>query len=214
MTLSFIIEWLNFFSNYLKFIGSILFVIPTFIVLRCLSTLWFADVANAALRYRGLSSGKLVIFSRAASDFLHAIIVELVFLGQAMAIYSINITIISPLLGFISMSLLNSLYSFDYIWMACGFSMTNRLSFIEHRWPYHLGFGTFLTIATSLSSSFVINGLIFGALFPFFIVSSFLANSSKATSSNNNVKIPPMPFYSFALFLTNKISLALFGKYC
>lgn len=213
MSLTVFIEWLNFFSSYLKFIGSILFVVPTFIVLRCLSTLWFADVANAALRYRGLSSNKLPLFSRAASDFLHAIIVELVFLGQVMAIYSINITIISPLFGFVCMCLLNSLYSFDYIWMARGFSMTNRLLFIERRWPYHLGFGSLLTVVTSFSSSFVINGLIFGALFPFFIVSSFLANSTKATS-DHIVDIPPMPFYSFALFLTNKISITIFGRFC
>lgn len=211
--LTFIIEWFDFSPSHLKFVGTIIFVVPTFIVLRCLSTLWFADVANAALRYRGLSGGKLPIFSRAASDFLHTIIVELIFLGQVMAIYAINIAIVSSFFGFIYMSLLNSLYSFDYIWMARGLTMTSRLSFIERRWPFHLGFGTLLTFATSISESFVINGLIFGALFPFFIVSSFLANSTKATS-DLSTNISPMPFYSVALTITNKISLAVFGKLC
>lgn len=63
------------------------------------STLWFADVAGAAVKYRRIN-GKTPDISRAASDFVHACLMELVFLVQAMFLYYIAIPIVSTVLGF------------------------------------------------------------------------------------------------------------------
>uniref|UniRef100_A0A915LI94 Uncharacterized protein n=1 Tax=Meloidogyne javanica TaxID=6303 RepID=A0A915LI94_MELJA len=90
---------------------------------RIIRILWFADVAGAALRFRGQTGQKIPDYARAASDFVHAIIVELVFLFQAMLFFNINLPIISSSLGFVYMALLNSLYSFDYIWMSNGVNL-------------------------------------------------------------------------------------------
>jgi hypothetical protein len=57
--------------------------------------LWFADVAGAAQKYRGQTGQQIPDFSRAASDFVHAIFVELVFLLQALFFYSVEIPLLS-----------------------------------------------------------------------------------------------------------------------
>ncbi|KAH7722401.1 hypothetical protein AAVH_10069 [Aphelenchoides avenae] len=192
-----------------------LIIMPIFIIIRALSTLWFADVANAALAYRGtvasnsggVGSGAIPDFSRAAADFVHAIIVELLFLAQAMAIIALEVPVLSTVGGFVYMSLLHSLYSFEYMWMSRGVPMSARLALVERRWPFHLGFGTLLTLSTMYSDSFIINGCIFGALFPLFIVSSYLASGFERPPSD----VPQIHFFYIAQNLTNKLSVALFG---
>lgn len=116
----------------------VMLILPIFIVTRILSTLWFAgrildfrmikhkfflDVANAAFRYRGSTSrsSTSIDISRSASDFLHSIVVELVFLVQAICFAQIpDLFFASPLVSYIGwsgslvyMSLLHSLYSFE-----------------------------------------------------------------------------------------------------
>lgn len=202
-------------SSFISWLGSFVLV-PILIIVRLLSILWFADVAGAALRFRGQTGQKIPDFARAASDFVHAIIVELVFLLQAILFFNINLPIISTSLGFVYMALLNSLYSFDYIWMSNGVALNSRIALIERRWPFHLGFGTILTIATGYSSNFIISGCIFGALFPFFIVSSCLVDTevfSTLKGNNNKLNFPAIPFYCVAQNITNKLSLAIFGRF-
>jgi len=82
---------------------------------------------------------------------------------------------------------------------------------VEHHWPYHLGFGTLLSLATSISGNFLINGCIFGALFPFFIVSSFLVDHPPERRDEEG-EIPAIHFYYLAQTLTNRISVAVFGR--
>jgi len=201
-------------SAFIKYFGSLL-LLPIILTVRLLSILWFADIAGAALKYRGMSGSKIPDFSRAASDFIHAIFVELVFLAQAMIIAGLEVPVLSAFFGFIYMALLHSLYSFDYIWMYGAHSLNTRLAMVERRWPYHLGFGTLLTLSTSLSSNFVINGCVFGALFPFFIVSSFLVDSAAMEArATGEEEVPPIHFYYVAQTLTNKISVAVFGRIC
>lgn len=83
--------------------------------------------------------------------------------------------------------------------------MNSRLLHIERHWPYHLGFGSLLTLLTSLSESFLFNSCVFGALFPFFIISSFLVESDYPDS-----KVGQIAFFHPALTITNKISLTFF----
>uniref|UniRef100_A0A915EG96 Etoposide-induced protein 2.4 n=1 Tax=Ditylenchus dipsaci TaxID=166011 RepID=A0A915EG96_9BILA len=199
----------SFLSAFLKYFGSLL-LLP-FLDCSFSQHPWFADIASSALKYRGISSSKIPDFSRAASDFIHAIFVELVFLVQALAIIGLEVPVLSKFFGFIYMSLLHSLYSFDYIWMSSGISMNTRLAMVERSWPFHLGFGTLLTLATSMSTNFVINGCIFGALFPFFIVSSCVCSGADKRGVTDQV-VPPIHFYYIASTITNKISMAIFGR--
>ncbi|KAI6189700.1 Etoposide-induced protein 2.4-like protein [Aphelenchoides bicaudatus] len=214
-----LIEWLvpNKNSGLYTF-GSyfhVMLILPIFMFIRVVSTLWFADVANAAYRYCGATSrsSASVDISRAASDFLHSLVVEFVFLLQTICFAVLpELLFASPIISYLGwlaslvyMSLLHSLYSFEYKWLAGGVFMNTRLLHIEKHWPYHLGFGTLLTILTSLSDSFFLNSCVFGALFPFFIISSFLVETDFPETKVNQISF----FYPSQL-ITNKISLAVF----
>jgi len=215
LTLTCLIDWLgpSLLSNFIGWLGSFA-LLPIFLLIRLSSTLWFADIAGAALKYRAVSIRKFPDPSRAASDFVHAIFAELIFLLQALLISSVPIPYISKAIGFICMAMLHSLYSFDYIWMANGISLNSRIALLERRWPYHLGFGTILTIATSISQNFIINGCIFGMLFPFFIVSSSLSEAALNSYLVNQAQIPPLRLHYLAQILTNKLSIIIFGRIC
>ncbi|KAI6200020.1 Etoposide-induced protein 2.4-like protein [Aphelenchoides besseyi] len=187
-------------------------ILPIFIVIRVLSTLWFADIASAAYKYRGTPPSKdtTIDIPRAASDFLHAIVLESVFLIQTMIIASVPVPGIFEAFGFVCMSILHSLYSFEYKWMSSGIEMTRRLDMVERRWAFHFGFGTLLTILTSyVSTNFVVNSCIFGAAFPFFIVSSFLADIPEPS----NPEIPNINFFFISQFITAKISFSISHKF-
>jgi hypothetical protein len=91
----------------------------------------------------------------------------------------------------------------------------HRLALVERHWPFHIGFGTILTLATSYSTNFFINGCIFGALFPFFIISSCLVDADRLTmNAQQQQLIPTIHFYWIAQNITNKISVAIFGRIC
>uniref|UniRef100_A0A915Q0T4 Uncharacterized protein n=1 Tax=Setaria digitata TaxID=48799 RepID=A0A915Q0T4_9BILA len=67
--------------------------------------------------------------------------------------------------------------SFEYLWMSLGIGLRARINLIERNWPYFLGYGTVLTLLTSLTDNIMVNALLFGAVFPFCIVSSFLVEA-------------------------------------
>ena len=141
----------------------------------------------------------------ATADFVHSIVAELLVLVQATFLSSLPMPVLAPVASFVNMSLLHSLYSFEYMWLSCTVAMKQRHDKVERHWPYHLGFGTLLTVLTSLSSSFVVNSCVFGALFPFFIVSSFLASSP----DHGQTEIPPLPVFYLAERVTAKLSSTL-----
>lgn len=65
-------------------------------------------------------------------------------------------TILSSILSIVHLSLLYSLYSFEYKWCNMGMELNSRLSIIENYWPYFLGFGFPLAVVTSLPESYII----------------------------------------------------------
>lgn len=200
------------YINNTIFFMRVIFLMPVFIVIRILSTLWFADVANAAYRYKGSTQtvkSSTVVFSNAAADFIHAIILEFIFLIQANLASSIPVPVFNHIVGFVLMSLLNSLYCFEYVWMNKGLSMKSRLIQVERQWPFHVGFGCILTLLTSLSDNFLINSCVFGAMFPFFIVSSFLTVLPKY---QQDAPWADIHFFYIAEVLTNRVSLAVFSR--
>ena len=182
-------------------------ILPIFVVIRLVSAFWFSDIANAAYRFRNLKAPKNdaanVNISIVAADLIHSVLAELLVLLQAQLFSTLPVPIVADAAAFVYMSLLHSLYSFEYGWILRNISMKQRHERVERHWPYHLGFGTALTLATSLTSNFVVNSCIFGTLFPFFIVSSTLSDVSADSAPSG---IPIVNFFYIAERLTAKIS--------
>ncbi len=120
------------------------------------------------------------------SDTILSVVVECLFLLQAKVCSFLPITILGSSLHFFHLCLLNSLYSFEYKWYNQGIELHRRLTFIEHHWPYFLGFGLPLTVLTLLPSSFVASGCVFSILFPLFIISG---NQAQVVMTASNVTV-------------------------
>lgn len=94
--------------------------------------------------------------SKLIADMLFSIVVQFLFLCQALIVSMLPLSPIGEILEFIHMCLLYSLYAFEYKWFNMGWELHRRLEFIENNWPYFVGFGLPMTIATKWSASFII----------------------------------------------------------
>jgi len=160
--------WLEYF---MLLIYRTAWLVPLLLLSKVINALWFQDIADSVYRY---SRGRPVSFpsiSMFFADSIFSVVVQCLFLAQATLTKYIPVHPVGYILYTIQMSLLYSLYSFEYKWFNMGWELHKRLSFIEENWPYFIGFGLPLTILTQLPESWLIGGCVFSILFPFFIVS-------------------------------------------
>ncbi|XP_050299831.1 etoposide-induced protein 2.4 homolog [Anthonomus grandis grandis] len=167
---SFVTVWF-WVKHFILMVYRSAWLVPLFLLSKVINALWFQDIADSAYRH---SRGRPVSFpsiSMFFADSFFSIVVQCLFLIQATLTSYIPINPLGYILYITQVSLLYSLYSFEYKWFNMGWELHKRLSFIEENWPYFLGFGLPLTILTQLSDSWVISGCVFSILFPLFIIS-------------------------------------------
>ncbi|XP_064395122.1 etoposide-induced protein 2.4 homolog [Halichondria panicea] len=182
-----------------------LWVLPVFWISKPINSIWFQDIASAAFKgsnqrsktKKSESSSSLSqSISRLIADLLFSIVIELLFLIQAMLVGLI------PIVGYyasvLHMAVLYSLYSFEYKWMYQGWIVHQRIALIEKNWPYFVGFGLPLAVLTALPSSTVISACIFAVAFPFYIVS---ANEAKPRQST----LSTLPLFTIVVVISNKL---------
>jgi etoposide-induced 2.4 mRNA len=205
---SHLLQWLATILHYL-FTG--LWVLPVFWISKPINVIWFQDIASAALHEKQkqqktnkpapsqtpTTQSVSQTISRFIADLLFSVLLQLLFLLQAMVVGVVPG--LGWLLSLLHMTILYSLYCFEYKWMHDGWPVHQRIAFIETRWPYFIGFGLPLTFLTALPNSLVISASVFAVSFPLFIIS---ATSAKPSQS----RLPPLPIFNIVIKVTNKLA--------
>lgn len=184
---------------YLSWSFSALWVLPLFILSKIVNSLWFQDIADSAFWCSAVKAPFFSNLSKFFADTLFSLIIQSLFLLQAVIISYFPITQIGQILSIIHISLLYSLYAFEYKWCKIGWELHKRLMYIESNWPYFIGFGLPLSILTALPQSYIVSACVFSILFPLFIIS---ANDAKPVT---NVCDFQLQLFSLVIGISNMI---------
>lgn len=176
-----------------------LWVAPLFLLSKIVNALWFQDIADTAYKVRKGRPQLISSISKLIADTLINVLVEVLFLLQSTIVKYLPIPIpfASKILYIVHMSLLCSLYAFEYKWFNMGWELHKRLTYIEINWPYFLGFGLPLATLSELPDSFILSGCVFSVLFPLFILSANEATPKVSVCET------PLKLFSPVVAITN-----------
>uniref|UniRef100_A0A182WU41 Etoposide-induced protein 2.4 n=1 Tax=Anopheles quadriannulatus TaxID=34691 RepID=A0A182WU41_ANOQN len=178
-----------------------LWVTPLFLLSKIVNSLWFQDIADSAYKFRKGRPQLMPSISKLIADTLISLLIQILFLLQSTAVKYLPVPVpfACTAIYMVHMSLLCSLYAFEYKWFNMGWELHKRLTYIEQNWPYFLGFGLPLAALSELPNSIVISGCVFSVLFPLFII------SANEATPKVDVCETPLKLFSVVVALTNAL---------
>jgi len=160
----------------------LLWVFPIYCISFILSGVWYQDIADETFlrnkegKVEGRQANEASFqkrFIRMLSEELYRTVVVSIFLLQCTACSFIPL--IGQVLSTAMMTLLCSLYSFEYKWSLEGWPLEAKLTFFELNWAYMAGFGLPAALVNWYFPQFVNYG-IYALVFPIFIMMAIIAN--------------------------------------
>ena len=194
----------------LRFFYYLFIIIPIFLMCNVLSTFWIDEIYFESL----LIFEKRTDIKVEGQNFLVIIAnqVERIFIIVGFSIQNLIFSFIpfswlSFLLIFISLTILHSIYVFEYILLQKYIKdFTNILIFIESRLYYFIGFGLNLTFVVYYMNSFITASAVYLIFFPFFLIASI----EVAKDNFDSINIKPKKLY--VLWFVNFLYENIFFK--
>jgi hypothetical protein len=206
-------EVLSYFLVIGKYFYYIFWLVPVYILCNIITSFWIDEIYQESLEM--IEDNKNIKVE--GQDFLTIISnqIERILIVMCFAIFISLINFFSFIPGvfilkYVALSILNSLYVFEYILLQKYIRNYNTIMyFIENKFFYFLGFGMILTVIINIIQSVTINSSIFLIAFPFFLITSVKVNSIrfqeyKDIDKNNLIFFYLIEkFYKFGIFLLN-----------
>lgn len=101
----------------LSWIFSTFWILPIFLLSRIVNIFFFQEIADSSFRGR---TQQLNSVSKLVADYFFSLFVQAVFLVQTMSFTYLPINYLNQILGVLHLSLLYSMYSFEYKWFNMG----------------------------------------------------------------------------------------------
>lgn len=216
----------NYFSIFFYYLLRVFYysfiLIPIFIACNILSTLWIDEIYSETLIIEE-KTNKIKVegqdFLVSLANQLERLLIIISFVIQNMIINALpipefNFIIdfkIKSILVFISLTILHSIYVFEYILLQKHIrDYTTILLLTEKRIFYFIGYGINLTLIVTYFNSFLWSSAIYLIFFPFFLISS--VDIAKKRFNNINQKEldkEKIYFLGFISLLYNNVFIKL-----
>jgi len=188
----------------------LLWIYPIYGISFILSAIWYQDIADTSFVVLGGKRPALEFtFQRwvnSMAEEVYRLLLIWTFCVQILAFSFIPY--VGRFLAALQCCWLHSLYSFEYKWVLQGWTLEQRLEFLETRWAYFAGFGIPVTLLTYFFPRFISNGL-FACTLPIYIILAILGDpQSHASETAKDEQAYRIPIFSMA-----KVLNALVLKY-